>query len=72
MVLLMVTVWYPHGKAKEVARKYIEMNKKYPPDRSLSKTLGIGVTTEREGIKVIAFHRSYLPISRTQSIGSCD
>jgi hypothetical protein len=54
MVLLMITAWYPHGKANEVAKKYIELNKKYPPDRSLGKTLVIGVTTEREGIKTIA------------------
>ena len=53
MVLLMVTIWYPHGKAKEVGRKYIEMNKKYPPDRSISKTLVIGVTTSKAGIKTI-------------------
>ncbi len=53
MVLIMATIWYPHGKAKEVGKKYIEINKKYPPDRSLGKTLVIGVTTEREGIKVI-------------------
>jgi len=53
MVLIMATIWYPHGKAKEVGKKYIELNKKYPPDRSLGKTLVIGMTTEREGIKII-------------------
>ena len=53
MVLIMATIWYPHGKANDVAKKYIELNKKYPPDRSLTKTLVIGVTTSKEGIKTI-------------------
>ena len=50
----MITVWYPHGKSIDVGKKYIELNKKYPPDRSLGKTLVIGVTTSKEGAKVIA------------------
>jgi hypothetical protein len=54
MVLLMITVWYPHDKSMDVAKKYIELNKKYPPDRSIAKTLVIGVTASKEGIKVIA------------------
>ena len=49
----MGTMWYPHGKSSAVGKKYIELNKKYPPDRSLGKTLVIGVSSEREGIKVI-------------------
>lgn len=55
MVLIMITAWYPHGKGPDVAKKYIEINKKYPPDRSIGKTLVIGVTSSKEGIKTIAF-----------------
>ena len=54
MVLLMTTVWYPPTKSVDVAKKYIEINKKYPPDRTIGKTLVIGVTTSKEGTKVIA------------------
>ena len=54
MVLLMTTVWYPPDKSIDVAKKYIEINKKYPPDRSIGKTLVIGVTSERGSTKVIA------------------
>ena len=54
MVLMMITSCYPHAKGIDVANKYIELNKKYPPDRSLGKTLVIGVTASHEGIKSIA------------------
>jgi len=39
MVLIVITAWWPHDKANEVAKKYIEVAKKYPPDPSLGTTL---------------------------------
>lgn len=53
MVLLITTAIYPHDKAREVGKKFIEVFKKYPPDPSLSKVLSIAVKATIDGIKVI-------------------
>jgi len=53
MVLIMSTIWYPHGQSSAVAQKYVEVFKKYPSDPSRSETLTIGVTSEKDGIKTI-------------------
>jgi hypothetical protein len=53
MVLIMSIVTYPLDKGPEMAKRYIEALKKFPPDRSLSKTLTIGVKATKDGIKVI-------------------
>ena len=49
----MITIHYPNAMASEVAKRYLESLKKYPPDPSLAKTLAIGVRATNEGIKVI-------------------
>ncbi len=53
MVLIISTALYPHDKGSEVAKKVIEVLKKYPPDPSLAKTLSIGAKATTDGIKVI-------------------
>ena len=53
MVLLINKVYFPPDKAAEVGKRYIEVLKKFPPDRSISKTLSIGVKATKNGIKVI-------------------
>jgi len=53
MVLLINTVYFPADKAAEVGKKYIEVLKKYPPDRSIAKTISVGVKTTIKGIKVL-------------------
>ncbi len=53
MVLIISTVWYPPGKANEVAKKYLEVFKKIPPDPSISKLLTIAVKGTKDGIKVV-------------------
>ncbi|NVM00743.1 MAG: hypothetical protein HWN67_00285 [Candidatus Helarchaeota archaeon] len=53
MVLIVTTVLYPHGKAKDVGKKYIEVLKKFPPDRSLAKTVLVAARATKDGIKVI-------------------
>ncbi len=39
MVLIISTTRFPISKAQEVSERYIEVAKKYPPDRSLEKVL---------------------------------
>lgn len=53
MVLVVTTSWFPIDKANEVAKKYIDVFKKYPPDESLGTTLTSAVKVTKEGIKAI-------------------
>ena len=53
MVLIVITSWFPIDKANEVAKKYIEVFKKYPPDESLGKGLTTAFKVTKEGIKAI-------------------
>ncbi|MFX0134851.1 MAG: hypothetical protein ACFFDN_14515 [Candidatus Hodarchaeota archaeon] len=53
MVLIVTTVLYPPGKAKDVGKKYIEVLKKFPPDRSIAKTVLVAARSTKDGIKVI-------------------
>ncbi len=53
MVLLVATVIFPHSKSSKVAKKGIEMIKKYPDDPSLGKDLALGVKSTIDGMKVI-------------------
>ena len=39
MILIVSTTRFPVSKAKEVSQRYIEVAKKYPPDRSLEKVV---------------------------------
>lgn len=39
MVLLISTTRFPLSKGKEVGQRFIEVAKKYPPDRSLEKVI---------------------------------
>ncbi len=62
MVLIMSITRFPVSKAKEVSERFIEVAKKYPPDRSLEKVIvrlaariiddeieSIGITEVKEG-----------------------
>lgn len=39
MVIIVSTTRFPVSKAKEVGQRFIEVAKKYPPDKSLEKTI---------------------------------
>ncbi len=54
MVLIVATVIFPHAKSSKVAKKNIEMIKKYPSDPSIGSTLVIGVRSTVEGMQVLA------------------
>jgi hypothetical protein len=54
MVLVMSTSYFPADKSEEVGKKYLEITKKYPPDRSISKpVLRVGVRVTPDGMKAI-------------------
>jgi len=49
------TVWFPPHKGEEIAKKFLEVAKKFPPDRSLGKTLFPGALMRTQsGIKSIS------------------
>jgi len=55
MVIVMVTAWFPHAKASEAGKMFIETSKKFPEDKSLSKQLlNNAVSATKEGYKVIS------------------
>ena len=62
MVLVLSTTRFPISKAKEVGKRFIEVSKKFPPDKTLAKDIlrlgtriigdeveGIGLTEVKEG-----------------------
>ena len=62
MVYVIVSAKFPHSKAKEVGKRYLEIVKKYPLDKSLEKQIfrgairstgdaisTIGISEPREG-----------------------
>jgi len=55
MPYIIVTASYPLTKATEVAKKYLEVRKKFPPDRSLGKeVVQVAVNTNKKGIEVMS------------------
>ena len=54
MVIVMTTVWFPHDKASEAGKMFIESQKKFPRDTSLSKQLlNNAVVATKEGYKAV-------------------
>jgi len=54
MVLVMVTSWFPPGKAAEAGKKYLEVMKKYPTESFEKAVLLIGVRATKDGMKSIS------------------
>lgn len=54
MPYIIVTSWFPLNKGNEVAEKYIEERKKFPPDKSLVKeVVQNAIRVERDKAKSI-------------------
>ena len=52
MVFIVGTIWAPPNKAENVAKKYLEITKKYPVDESIAKVVIDGaIRATKEGIK---------------------
>ena len=45
---------YPHEAATKVAKKYLEMIKKYPPDPEISETIAICARATKKGIETLS------------------
>ena len=50
MVYIVVESLVPHDKAPESGKKWLEVNKKFPPDRSISKQLFVAIRPSAKGI----------------------
>lgn len=49
------TVWFPPSKGEEVGKKFLEVAKRFPPDKSLGKTVFPGALMRtKSGIKSIS------------------
>jgi len=54
MPYIIVTSWFPLNKGTEVAEKYIEERKEFPPDKSLTKeVVQSALKVEKDKIKAI-------------------
>jgi len=57
MVLIMSTGWIPPQQARVYGKRALEAIKKYPPDKTLYKTLVLGATTtNEEGIRLVSIY----------------
>jgi hypothetical protein len=55
MVMIVTTTWFPTGKSSEVGKKYLEVLKQFPPDKTISKIIvSVGVRTTTDGMKAFS------------------
>jgi hypothetical protein len=55
MVLIVAENWFPANKSADVGKKYLEVIKKYPDDKSVYKSiLQTAVWTSYEGMRTIS------------------
>jgi len=50
MVIIVVESIIPHEKASESGKKWLEVTKKFPPDRSVSKQLFVAIRPSSRGM----------------------
>ena len=50
MVIIVVESLFPHGKSSEAGKKWLEVVKKFPPDRTVSKQLMVAIRASKKGI----------------------
>ena len=54
MPSIITRCWYPHHLADVVAKKYLEVMEKNPPDETLSKTIiPAAVTSSKDGLETL-------------------
>ena len=52
MVMVVSTSWFPTSKSAEVGKKYLEVLKQFPRDKTISKVIvPVGVRTTSDGMK---------------------
>ncbi len=57
LVYIVNNAWCPHNKAADVASKYIEVLKKFPPDPSLGKIVLILIRPFKDYLHVLGIHK---------------
>ena len=50
MVYIIIESLIPHDKAAESGKKWLELTKKYPPDRSISKQIMVAIRPSSKGM----------------------
>ncbi len=53
MVIIVVESLIPHEKAPEAGKKWLEVTKKFPPDRSVSKQLFVAMRPSVKGFIIL-------------------
>jgi hypothetical protein len=54
MTYIVISSWYPSHKNDEVVKKYLEVLKKYPPNKVPGKLIiPVAVSTSKKGIKTM-------------------
>ena len=55
MVMVVSTSWFPTSKSAEVGKKYLEVLKQFPRDKTISKVIiPVGVRTTSDGMKAFS------------------
>ncbi|MFX0058631.1 MAG: hypothetical protein ACFE85_09285 [Candidatus Hodarchaeota archaeon] len=50
MTILYMRNWFPPDQANKIAKRFMDWMKDNPPDRSIDKNLGIGITSDENGM----------------------
>ena len=53
MVMIIVESWFPAGKSSAAGKRWLEVTKKFPPDRSLQKQIMVVVEASENGMHTI-------------------
>ncbi len=54
MVIIISETWFPHGKSEAVGKKFLDVLKKFPPDRTLSKQVLGAINATEKGMHIIS------------------
>ena len=58
LAYIMLTAWFPAHKAVDVGKRYLEVRKKYPDDRSLAKRAAPPLVSRfQNGFKIIGIFK---------------
>ena len=50
LTILYVRNWFPPDQGNKVAKRYVDWLKDNPPDNTIDKNLGIGITSDENGM----------------------
>lgn len=50
LTILYMRNWFPPDQGNKVAKRFMDWSKDNPPDKSIEKNLGIGITSDENGM----------------------